>query len=238
MTQAELRRLWNAESDKYLARGSALADFPLPLDFLPRPHDKALDVGCGGGNYMGIYRQITTRVFGVDFSDSMTRAAARYGDVLQGDVQQLPVKDGVFDYTSSHLVINHVPDTYAALAELARVTKNGGRLVVVVPNRLSVLAAMRAVMIQLGRYPLGPCRHYAAATLGAEGQGLGLLVVRACAIPKVPTATQPLRKVAYWIGYLLDEAVRRVYGLWGGDLAILFEKRGAGEGRPCAASAA
>ncbi len=226
MTQPELRRLWNAESEKYFARGSTLADFPLPADFLPRPGDKVLDAGCGSGNYMGIYRQVTKRVFGVDFSDSMTRAAARYGNVVQGDVQQLPMKDGAFDYTSSHLVINHVPDTYGALAELARVTKNGGRLVVVVPNRLSVLAAMRVVMRKLGKYPLGPCRHYAAATLGAEGRSLGLLVVRACAIRKVPTASRPVRKLASWIGCVLDEAARRVYVLWGGDLAVLFEKHG------------
>lgn len=221
---AELRKLWNAESEKYFARGTTLADFPLPAEFLPRPGDRVLDAGCGSGNYMGIYRRITSRVFGVDFSDTMTRAAARYGDVVQGDVQQLPVRDGAFDYISSHLVINHVPDTYGALAELARVTKHGGRLVVVVPNRLSVLAVMRTVMMKLGKYPLGPCRHYAAATLSAEGKTLGLSVVRACTIPKVPSASQPLRKVAYWIAYLLDEAGRRLYRLWGGDVAVLFEK--------------
>lgn len=95
------------------------------------------------------------------------------------------------------------------------------------PDGLGVLSAMRATVMQLGRCPLGPCRHYAAAMLGAEGRGLGLLVVRPCAIPKVPTESQPLRKITYWIGCLLDEAVRRVYALWGGDLAVLFEKHGA-----------
>jgi SAM-dependent methyltransferase len=223
--RAELRRLWDRESHKYLARGHALADFPLPAEFLPRLGEQVLDAGCGAGNYLGIYRRITARVVGLDFSESMARAAAQHGPVVQGDVQQLPFRSDVFDYVASHLVISHVLDGRAALAELARVTKPGGRLVVAVTNRLSFLAPMRTFMVQLGRYTLGPCRHYTVGTLRSEGAQLGLAVRRACAICKPPTAPNLWRAVPAWLGSGLDRIVHALYPLWGGDLAALLDKQ-------------
>lgn len=226
MKQAELRRLWNGQSAKYVERSSALADFPLPAEFLPRPGERVLDAGCGSGNVMGMYREITADVYGLDFSEAMTRAAARYGGAVQGDVQRLPFKGGTFAYVSSHVVINHVLDGSAALAELARVTKRGGRLVVVVTNRLSFLAPQRALMMRLGKYTLGTCRHYTLPMLRGEGRTHGLSVRRFYTIPKVPTAPTPLRYFTSWLGYAMDQMVRAVYPRWGGDLAVLFEKSG------------
>ena len=224
MKTDDLRHLWDGESHKYVQNGSTLADFPLPPEFLPRPGETALDAGCGAGNYLGMYHQITPAVVGVDFSAAMTRAAARYGSTVQGDTQRLPFRAGAFEYVSSHVVINHVPDTRGALAELARVTKPGGRLVVVVPNRLSFLAPLRTIMIKLGKYTLGPCRHYSVRILRREGSVHQLSVLRACTIPKAPTAPSVVRHIPSWLGYRLDQIVHVLYPLWGGDLAVLFEK--------------
>lgn len=225
MKAGELRALWDGQAGKYVERGSAVADFPLPADWLPRSGDKTLDAGCGGGNGMGIYRHITAYVFGLDFSPTMARAAARYGSTVQGDVQLLPFRSDEFDYVSSHVVINHVLNTRAAFQELARVTKPGGRLVLVVPNWLSFLAPARVLMIKLGRYSLGPCRHYTLATLRAEGEECGLTVLRVATTPKTPTAGSVARQIPSWLGYALDHIVHTAYPLWGGDLAVLFEKR-------------
>ncbi len=225
MNSTDLRALWDRETAKYADRSSALGDFPLPEEFLPRPGGKVLDAGCGGGNYLGMYRQIAGgEVFGLDFSGPMAKAAARYGRTVQGDVQRLPFKSGAFAYVSSHVVINHVPDSRAALAELARVTRAGGRVVVVVPNRLSFVSLERMLMMRLGKYSLGPCRHYTLPVLRAEGSAHGLAVRRFFTIPKVPTAPAPLRRAASWLGYIFDRIVRAVYPRGGGDLAVLFEK--------------
>lgn len=224
MNSDDLRTLWDGQSTKYLEGSSALADFPLPAEFLPHPGDRALDAGCGGGNYMGMYRRITREVFGLDFSDAMTRAAARYGSTVQGDVQRLPLKSAAFEYVSSHVVINHVRDSRVALAELARVTAPGGRLVVVVPNRLSFVSLERMLMMKLGKYSLGPCRHYTVTMLRGEGSIHGLSLRRFYTVPKVPTAPTPLRWFASWLGYVMDQMVRAVCSQWGGDLAVLFEK--------------
>jgi SAM-dependent methyltransferase len=225
MKETELRALWDGEVGKYAERGSRDADFPLPADWLPRPGDKALDAGCGGGNYLAIYRRITPAVFGVDFSAAMTRAAARYGYTVQADVRRLPFRSDEFDYVSSYVVINHVLDSRAALEELARVARPGGRVLVVVPNWLSFLAPARTIMIKLGRYSLGPCRHYTPGMLRDEGAESGLNVSAVATIPKVPSATTPGRQIPSWIGYSLDHVLHAVVPSWGGDLAVLFEKR-------------
>lgn len=221
----DLRRLWDGESRKYVGRGDSLADFPLPAEFLPRAGERVLDAGCGAGNYLSMYRRITGEVFGVDFSSAMVSAATNCGRVVQGDIQQLPFGSAQFDYASSHVVISHVHDPRAALAELARITKPGGRLVVVVPNWLSFLAPARVLMIRLGKYSLGPCRHYSLFSLRREGAEHGLVVRRVHTVPKVPSAPSPLRSFFSWLGYGMDQAMRAAYPHWGGDLAVLFEKR-------------
>jgi len=226
-TSSEVRELWNRESAKYLARSAALRDFPLPSEFLPRPGEKVLDAGCGSGNCVRMYREITPDVCGLDCSDAMIRAAARCGTAVQGDVQRLPFINASFDYVASQLVINHVVDSRGALAELSRVTKPGGRIVVAVPNWLSCVSPMRVVMLKLRRYGLGRCRHYTLSTLRREGSAHDLVVRRATAVRKLPTARNWLRAIPTWVGYELDQLLHVFYPLWGGDLAVLFEKRGA-----------
>jgi ubiquinone/menaquinone biosynthesis C-methylase UbiE len=222
----DLRRLWDAETEKYRHRSSALADFPLPAEFLPRPGERVLDAGCGAGTFMGMYRQITASVHGLDFSRAMARAAACHGPTVQGDVQWLPFRDQSFDYVSSHVVINHVLDDRRALAELARVSKTAGRVLVVVPNWVSFLAPGRVLMTALGRYTLGFSRHYTPSMLRRAGRRVGLSVQRMDTIPKKPTSSTAWRRLPSWSGYVLDQGLRRLHHLWGGDLAVLFEKSG------------
>jgi len=175
---------------------------------------------------MGMYRRITPAVFGVDLSDAMVTLALRYGPTVQGDIQHLPLKNNSVDYVFSHVVISHVPNSNLALAECARVTRPGGRLVVVVPNRLSFLAPARFVLIGLGKYSLGSTRHFTVSMLRDEGRRHGLSTQQVHVIPKTPTALTAGRRFITWLAYCLDQGVHRLYPLWGGDLAILFEKTG------------
>ena len=227
MNYEDLRRIWDEGSAKYEQRSSLLSACPLPAEYLPHAGDKVLDAGCGAGNFLPMYQQIARAVFGLDFSFAMATAARRRGDVALGDVQRLPFANGEFTYVSSLLVINHVLDNCAALTELARVTQPCGRVVVLVPNRFSCLTPLRVLAIKLGKYSLGLCRHYTTTMLREEGAQNGLTLVRTCAVPKPPTAVNLLRYIPTLLGYTLDQIVRTVDPLWGGDLAVMFEKRSA-----------
>jgi arsenite methyltransferase len=104
-----------------------------------RPGDRVLDVGCGPGFYLAeLLEQVgpTGSVVGIDASPQTLALARRRtagrGNVAlhQADATALPVPDADFDAALSVQVLEYVADPAAALAELHRALRPGGRLVV------------------------------------------------------------------------------------------------------------
>ncbi len=105
----------------------------------PVPGDRIVDVGCGPGYYLDeIAVQVGPggRVVGVEPSGTMRDAAAvrtaRHGNVtlLDGDATAIPIDDGWADRALAVQVLEYVDDTSAAVAELARIIRPGGTVVV------------------------------------------------------------------------------------------------------------
>lgn len=103
------------------------------------PGERIVDVGCGPGFLSAELRQEvgpTGSVVGVDSSPAMLALAARrcrgLGNVTlhQGDATSVPVADASFDGAVCVQVLEYVPDTLAALRELYRTLRPGGRVVV------------------------------------------------------------------------------------------------------------
>jgi SAM-dependent methyltransferase len=107
----------------------------------PRPGSRLLDAGCGTGEFT---RHLAAavgpngRVVGVDVSATMVREARRRTveptlpvEFHRGDITGLAAGDGAFDGAYSERVFQHLEDPRAALAELVRVTRPGGRIAVV-----------------------------------------------------------------------------------------------------------
>lgn len=95
------------------------------------------DLGCGTGVVASALAPFVARVIAVDASDEMLAAArARLGDVTNvefrpGALEALPIDDGTLDVATLMLVLHHVADPAAALAEAHRALKPGGRLLIV-----------------------------------------------------------------------------------------------------------
>jgi len=107
----------------------------------PQPGETVLDLGSGGGIDVFLAApQVgpTGRVLGVDMTPQMIEraraAAARAGisnvEFRHGRLEALPVADASVDAVTSNCVINLVPDKGRVFAEVARVLKPGGRLVI------------------------------------------------------------------------------------------------------------
>jgi len=91
---------------------------------------RVLEAGCGTGLLLQGLKRHAREAVGVDLSAGMiARAADRGLCVAQASVTDLPFPDASFDVVCSFKVLAHVPPIDAALAELARVTRPGGRLV-------------------------------------------------------------------------------------------------------------
>lgn len=99
----------------------------------------ALDVGTGTGEFASeLVRAGARRVIGVDFVGAMLVAARGKAEqkgfghrvaFLAADALHLPFKDGSFDCVVNGFVLRNVADLPAALSEMQRVLKPGGRLV-------------------------------------------------------------------------------------------------------------
>jgi ubiquinone/menaquinone biosynthesis C-methylase UbiE len=108
---------------------------------LPQPGERILDIGCGPGLLIeDIAERVAPagQVTGVDIAHSMLelarRRCARFGTgvtIEEANATRLPFDDAVFDAAVSTQVYEYVPDVAAALTELHRVLKPGGRVVIV-----------------------------------------------------------------------------------------------------------
>lgn len=157
-----------ADAQKFQVRVQTHATYSeLPGDFMgwlvaqvgATPGSTLLDVGCGPGNYHPLLPGV--RVTGCDASAGMLREAAAQAlrlalDVrlVAADAEALPFRDASFDYVMGNHMLYHVPDQAAALREMRRVIRPGGRVVLATngPVHLEVLWAMHETAAESAGY--------------------------------------------------------------------------------------
>jgi SAM-dependent methyltransferase len=101
-----------------------------------------LDYGCGNGYVLSHYARHGASVYGVDLTQAaIDLCRARFellgleGNFVQNDGTTVPFEDGLFDVACSMGVLHHIPDPAPTVAELYRVLKPGGRLIVMLYHR-------------------------------------------------------------------------------------------------------
>ncbi len=112
--------------------------------WLPPAPASVLDCGCGTGMLTRRLDGRRRRVVAVDHFAPVLRKAARsapHATLVEASLAQLPFDDATFDSAACLDVLEHVEDPEAVVAELARVVRGGGTLVVSMPHR-GALAAL------------------------------------------------------------------------------------------------
>jgi SAM-dependent methyltransferase len=115
----------------------------------PGQREKILDVGCGTGVFTADLLAAGSKVTGLELSLLMLRRAGGKASglpfhMVQGDMRRLPFATGSFDKTVSVTAIEFLDeDAPSAVAEMFRVTRPGGLVVVASLNSLSPWAARR-----------------------------------------------------------------------------------------------
>lgn len=102
------------------------------------PYPTALELGCGTGFFILNLMQagLIKKGFVTDISPKMVRVAQRNAASLgldvtgrPADAERIPYPDNSFDLVVGHAVLHHIPDVEAAMREVLRVLKPGGRFV-------------------------------------------------------------------------------------------------------------
>jgi SAM-dependent methyltransferase len=104
-----------------------------------RTGDVVLDIGSGSGTDTLLAARLVGpagRVIGLDLTEAMRQklranavmAGVTHLEVLAGNAEAIPLPDAAVDVVTTNGVINLVPDKVAAIREIARVLRSGGRL--------------------------------------------------------------------------------------------------------------
>lgn len=115
---------------------------PKVVEALGRPLAglRVLNVGCGTGGFNAAAEQAGARTWGIDASDDAIRicevrrelgAGGRYA---QAAAEALPFPDGAFDVVYCLSTLEHVAEVEAAVAEMVRVLRPGGTVLLYAPN--------------------------------------------------------------------------------------------------------
>lgn len=105
---------------------------------------RLLDVGCGGGGFLGYAREAGWSVFGVEPSPVGRDNAAKKGHQVFEDVSAARAT-GVFDVVSLWHVLEHVPELGQTLTDVSSLLAPEGLLAVEVPNQRSLRARILGV---------------------------------------------------------------------------------------------
>jgi len=148
---------------------------------------RVLDVGCAGGELAALLAARGWRVQGAEAEPALIDAARARGVAtcaVDLDHAPLPWGDGAFDAVVAAEVLEHVVDTDHLLAEIARVLRPRGALIVTTPNLASLENRVRLLF---GRYPMwmdvgiggaGHLRYYTPRMLRHQLGRHGLVVER------------------------------------------------------------
>ena len=103
---------------------------------------KVLEIGCGLGTDGAQFAKAGAAYTGVDLTEAAIELARRRFELFElpgsfrtADAERLDVPDDSFDLVYSHGVLHHTPDTAAAISEIHRVLKPGGRAAVMLYHR-------------------------------------------------------------------------------------------------------
>ncbi|MTH78786.1 class I SAM-dependent methyltransferase [Paracoccus aestuariivivens] len=132
---------WDESAEAWIADMGETGDFsrrnvldaPMLDRIRGRGFENALDVGCGEGRFCRMMAELGLATTGIDPTARLIETArARHpqGEYLEAQAEALPFADASFDLVLSYLTLIDIDDSNAAIAEMARVLRPGGTLLI------------------------------------------------------------------------------------------------------------
>ena len=200
------------------------------------PGDQVLDVGCGTGIHtVSIAAQTGAAVYGLEpaaemLAKAITKPAAGRVNWAQGRVEQLPFADSTFDVVTLMMVIHHVVNRPAAISELYRVLRPGGRALILTAShgqiRRHVLKDFPGVIaIDLRRFPTILTLRRLLVAAGFHHVSYHLACYAGGDVPTDDYLARVRSKFVSTLSLLNEEAFARGYALYEKALRARYGER-------------
>ncbi|MEE9494792.1 MAG: class I SAM-dependent methyltransferase [Gammaproteobacteria bacterium] len=112
-----------------------------PIQFIPA--GKAVDVGCGNGEFLLKLQDLGWDVQGVEFNPIATDICRTNGlTIFQGELSKAAFPDNHFDLVTAHHLVEHLAEPKTFFEEIFRILKPGGQLLIRTPNSRSLGRAL------------------------------------------------------------------------------------------------
>ncbi len=120
----------------------------------PQPGEQILDVGCGTGYLAHLMAEAGAEVWGIDSAASMIEKAEKEYPGIRFSVADITAfsSDVAFDAVFSNAVLHWIQDKEAAVRQIYRVLKPGGRLVLEMGGKGNVKSIVNALRLSLAAY--------------------------------------------------------------------------------------
>jgi len=184
-----------------------------PLAFSEvKPGDTVLDLGSGAGIDLLIAAKkvgSAGRVIGIDMTDDMIEraranlaaAGVTHAEVRKGLIEQMPVDDHSVDWVISNCVINLSPEKPKVFAEIARVLKPGGKMLV-----SDIVAEELPESVRVDE------RLYCSCVAGAIGEDAYLQGLRDAGLVNVAVRERIVYDEAQLEGFIMSELPQSAQG--------------------------
>lgn len=191
--------------DKVWSKKLITSDYSLKyLDFIQRielalPEGSSiLEAGCGTGQTLSHLSNHHDTV-GLDISRAaLNIARINCKNPVLASIFEIPFKDDIFDLVYNSGVIEHFrdPDNVAAIAEMARVTKPSGRIIIIVPNTLCLwYKAGKFIAIIMKNFEFGYEEDYTPRRLETTVRRAGLEIEKTFGLQVLPPLATNDREV-------------------------------------------
>ncbi len=175
----------NTISDYSLQYGWFMSNFSKRLS----KGGKVLEAGCGSGDTLALFKEQET--YGFDLSKkSLELAKKNANKTVLGNIMKMPLKDNTFDLVYNSGVLEHFkePTNLTAAKEMARITKVGGYVIIVLPNTYCLWYQLyKWITTKItGTWEFGYEESYSSARLRNLVRRAGLQVVETFGLQVLP----------------------------------------------------
>jgi ubiquinone/menaquinone biosynthesis C-methylase UbiE len=145
---------------------------------------RILELGCGTGIDINVIakEKKSSKCFGSDISpqsikvcEHITKIFSNEIELFVADTQRLPLKAQTFDLVFSQGLVEHFEDPEAVIAEQVRVLREGGILIVNVPQKYTGYTLMKKRAMKKGKWKLGWESEFSYSNLKRIGKRLALI---------------------------------------------------------------